>query len=69
LELGVLDRRRFLARIAGAAVSWPARREMHLLGNHDNREVFARTCEAAFPDRGGPPGRRDAAPPSSPRSI
>jgi 3',5'-cyclic AMP phosphodiesterase CpdA len=153
LELGVLNRRRFLAGIAGAAVSWPgrraagadegidapagtwallsdthiaaklgerhrgacmaenagrvvseilsrdagtagvivngdcarhcgqaedyrnfaglveplvqARREMHLLlGNHDNREVFARTCEAAFPDRGGPPGRRAAFVPS-----
>jgi len=41
------------------------RREMHLLmGNHDNREVFAHTCATAFPDRGGPAGRRTAFLPS-----
>ena len=41
------------------------RRELHLLmGNHDNREVFARTCASAFPDRSGPAGRRAAFLPS-----
>jgi len=41
------------------------RRELHLLmGNHDNREVFAHTCARAFPDRGGPTGRRTAFLPS-----
>ncbi|MDH4410626.1 MAG: metallophosphoesterase [Verrucomicrobiales bacterium] len=41
------------------------RREVHLLmGNHDNREVFADTCATAFPDRGGPTGRRTAFLPS-----
>lgn len=41
------------------------RRELHLLmGNHDNREVFARTCATAFPDRSGPMGRHTAFLPS-----
>ena len=34
------------------------------MGNHDNREVFAHTCARAFPDRGGPTGRRTAFLPS-----